>query len=268
MDSLEAASWKIAMLEKKEALVEKQIAEQVANANKWEEAGQKAKAMECMERKKSLECQLAKYASMRQNLQRQKASLADAALNADIFEEMKKNSESLKQAFGGLDEDRFEETLDGTNQTPLEICEALARPMGGANVDEDDIEDELCALMEDGAEEVAAPSAPQRVPAAAVADDDKAELWELMKSFGTEEKKAETPMDRMKALEQEIEMLKKEEALVEKQIAEEVAEARKWEEAGQKAKPLECMKRKESLEDELAKYVSTFHVGLWQREES
>ena len=55
------------MLEKKEALVEKQIAEQVANANKWEEEGQTAKAMECMECKKSLECQLAKYTSMRQN---------------------------------------------------------------------------------------------------------------------------------------------------------------------------------------------------------
>ena len=188
MDRTEALSQKIAMLEKKEAFVEKQIADHIAEAKKYMKAGQKAKAMQLMKRKKTLEGQLAKYAGMRANLENQKDLLADAALNADIFDEMKKNSETLKQAYGGLDQDQVEEMLDDieeTNQTAQEISDALARPMGGAMVDEDELEDELNGLMEDDAEEVAAPSAPQRVPAAAaVADDDEAELGALMQTFG------------------------------------------------------------------------------------
>ena len=187
MDRTEALSQKIAMLEKREAFVEKHIADQIAEAKKYMKAGQKSRAMQCMKRKKNLEGQLAKYAGMRQNLENQKDLLADAALNADIFDEMKKNSETLKQAYGGLDQDQVEEMLDDieeTNQTAQEISDALARPMGGAMVDEDELWDELAGLMEDGAEEVAAPSAPQRVPAAAVADDDEAELGALMQTFG------------------------------------------------------------------------------------
>lgn len=187
MDRTEALSQKIAVLEKKEAYVEKQIEDQVAQAKKYANAGQKAKALQCLKYKKSLEARQAKYAGMISNLQNQKDLLADAALNADIFQEMKKNSETLKQAYGGLDQDQVEEMLDEideTNQAAQEISDALARPMGGAMVDEGELEDELAGLMEEGGEEVAAPSAPQRVPAAAVADDDEAELGALMQTFG------------------------------------------------------------------------------------
>ena len=115
MDRIEVLEREIEMLKKKKAFLEKQIAEQIANANKCEKAGQKAKAVECMERKKSLEGDLAKCAST-----------------------IKENENEI-------------------DVLTHEIYDSLARPMGVEAygfIDEDELEDELRALMED-AEEVA-----------------------------------------------------------------------------------------------------------------
>ena len=125
MDRIEVRSQDIEMLRKKKAFLEKKIADELAEAKKYAMASEQAKALECMKRKKSLEGQLAKYASIIKNLENRKDSLADAALSRDVG-----------------------------------------------------------PLTEEDGEEVTAPSAPQRVPAAAVADDDEAEIGALMETFG------------------------------------------------------------------------------------
>ena len=150
----------------------------------YKNKGQKQKALECMKRKKALEAQQTKVSQMAFNLEQQRDQIQNAAISADVFNNYRKNNETIKQQFGNLDADQIEDIVDEMEDTQAEmdsITDALTRPMG-PQMDEDELNDELDALGEDIPAEAEA-DAPQAAKPQAEAEDDDAELAQLMGSF-------------------------------------------------------------------------------------
>lgn len=171
-------------LNKKCEYYDKQIQQQTKMAIMYKNKGQKQKALECMKRKKALEAQQSKISQMSFNLEQQRDQIQNAAISADVFNNYRKNNETIKQQFGNLDADKIEDIIDEMEDTQAEmdtITDALTRPMG-PQLDEDELNDELDALGEEIPDEGEA-EAQQPVHAQAEAEDDDAELAQLMGSF-------------------------------------------------------------------------------------
>ena len=187
---------------KKEAHLQRKIDAEVANAMKFNAAGKKREAVQCLKKKKLYEQQLNQLGTSKINLENQKLTMESMNMNAEIIDTQKVVTTSMQaqmKKMGGVD--KVEEQMDAMDDAMTdaqEIQNAMNRQMNVPGLDQDD--DELLAELE-GLQEaqlaaemgkveighaVVMPSAPFSLPAAGtkkVMTDEERELAELEASM-------------------------------------------------------------------------------------
>ncbi|PIC44943.1 hypothetical protein B9Z55_005138 [Caenorhabditis nigoni] len=140
------------MLEKKQDFLEKKVVDEKANAVKY---GTKNKrmALQCLNRKRNFEKQLAHIDGVLATIGFQRESLENASTNAEVLNVMSQASKALKSAHNNMDIDQvhnlMEEIAEG-QELSNEIAEAISNPVGfSAAVDDDDLMRELEELEQE-----------------------------------------------------------------------------------------------------------------------
>ena len=187
---------------KKEDHLQRKMDAEVANALKFNAAGKKREALQCLKKKKMYEQQLTQLGTSKINLENQKLTMESMNMNAEIIEAQRVVTTSMQaqvKKMGGVD--KVEELMDQVEDAQTdaqEIQNAMNRQMNVPGLDQDD--DELLAELE-GLQEaqlaaemvkveighaVVMPSAPISLPAAGtkkVMTDEERELAELEASM-------------------------------------------------------------------------------------
>ena len=187
---------------KKEDHLQRKMDAEVANALKFNAAGKKREALQCLKKKKMYEQQLNQLGTSKINLENQKLTMESMNMNAEIIDTQRVVTTSMQaqvKKMGGVD--KVEELMDQVEDAQTdaqEIQNAMNRQMNVPGLDQDD--DELLAELE-GLQEaqlaaemgkveighaVVMPSAPISLPAAGtkkVMTDEERELAELEASM-------------------------------------------------------------------------------------
>ena len=183
---------------KKEEHVQRKMDAELVNAKKFNAAGKKREALQCLKKKKMYEQQLLTLGTSKINLENQKLTMESMKMNAEILDTQKMAAKSMQEQvkqMGGVD--KVEELMDMVEDTQTdarEIQEAMGRQLElpGITADDDELLAELDGLMEDDLaadlskvdldRAVEMPSAPISLPAAGtkkVMTDEERELAEL-----------------------------------------------------------------------------------------
>ena len=183
---------------KKEEHIQRKMDAELVNAKKFNAAGKKREALQCLKKKKMYEQQLLTLGTSKINLENQKLTMESMKMNAEILDTQKMAAKSMQEQvkqMGGVD--KVEELMDMVEDTQTdarEIQEAMGRQLElpGITADDDELLAELDGLMEDDlaadlskvdlGRAVEMPSAPISLPAAGtkkVMTDEERELAEL-----------------------------------------------------------------------------------------
>jgi hypothetical protein len=182
---------------KREDHLQRKIDAELGNAKKFNAAGKKREAMQCLKRKKMYEQQLATLGVSKMKIEAQKMTLESSKFNTEILDAQKGFSMAMKEQVkkvGGVEkvEELMDEVEDGMTDA-REIEEAMGRPLDLPGIDDDDellaelermTEDDLTADLSkvDLDRAVEMPSTPISLPAAGtkkVMTDEERELAEL-----------------------------------------------------------------------------------------
>ncbi|KAK9457658.1 Snf7-domain-containing protein [Dipodascopsis uninucleata] len=137
-------------LTKREALLEKRIAEQEGIARK-NVSTNKIAARNALKRKKALETELEKLQAGIASLEAESNAIESANLNFETMKVMQSGARALKNIHGNMDIDKVDATMDEIREQVAltdEIGEAISRPLG-QDIDEFELEDELEALEQE-----------------------------------------------------------------------------------------------------------------------
>ncbi|KNC51578.1 charged multivesicular body protein 4a [Thecamonas trahens ATCC 50062] len=190
-------------LDKREAHIESKINKELATAKKYSKTNRR-QALAALKRKKVYENQLNQLAGSRMTLEQQIMSLEMASTNVQVLEAARAGAAGLRQAHNNMTIDDVEDTLDEVREQQdiaAEIGEALSQPLGGLDMDEDDLEAELEAMEQQALDDEflgveapstslpsvalpATPNVPTHTPVAAAGEtDEERELRELEASM-------------------------------------------------------------------------------------
>lgn len=141
---------RIQLLEKKEEYITQKISTETDKAKKFLEAKDRRRATMCLKQKKLLEAQVENISGQRFNLEQQIMTLETAAFNAGTIGVVADAQAELKNIHGDLTVEKVDDVMadmqEGMDQQQ-EISEALGQQvMGGALIDETDLEAELAGL--------------------------------------------------------------------------------------------------------------------------
>ncbi|GAB0492004.1 hypothetical protein MMPV_003262 [Pyropia vietnamensis] len=141
---------RIQLLEKKEEYITQKISMETEKAKKFLEAKDRRRATMCLKQKKLLEAQVENISGQRFNLEQQITTLETAAFNAGTIGVVADAQAELKNIHGDLTVEKVDDVMadmqEGMDQQQ-EISEALGQQvMGGALIDETDLEAELAGL--------------------------------------------------------------------------------------------------------------------------
>ncbi|SCU77837.1 LAFA_0A03598g1_1 [Lachancea sp. 'fantastica'] len=167
----------ITLLGKKEAHLQSQVTVQEQSARQQLAKNNKVGAKNALKRKKTYESQLVKIQAQMDSLEQQLYSIESANLNLETMKAMKQGASAMKNIHKGMDIDKVDETMDEIReQVELgeEISDAISRPLhAGAEMDEDEIDEELEALAAENVKQEVIP--PQRLPSV---PQDKVTEWQ------------------------------------------------------------------------------------------
>ncbi|SCU90132.1 LANO_0D07690g1_1 [Lachancea nothofagi CBS 11611] len=196
----------ITLLGKKEAHLQTQVTTQEQAARQLLGKNNKVGAKNALKRKKTYESQLLKIQAQMDSLEQQLHSIESANLNLETMKAMKQGASAMKNIHKGMDIDKVDETMDEIReQVELgeEISDAISRPLhAGAEVDEDEIDEELEALAAENVKQEVVP--PQRLPSV---PQDKVFEWDRpQEATRTEEEEEEEDEDERALRELQAEM--------------------------------------------------------------
>ncbi|SCU78527.1 LAME_0A04786g1_1 [Lachancea meyersii CBS 8951] len=184
----------ITLLGKKEAHLQSQITVQEQAARQQLAKNNKVGAKNSLKRKKTYESQLVKIQAQMDSLEQQLYSIESANLNLETMKAMKQGASAMKNIHKGMDIDKVDETMDEIReQVELgeEISDAISRPLhAGAEVDEDEIDEELEALAAENVKQEVVP--PQKLPSV---PQDKVSEWQRPQEATKEEQEDEEEED-------------------------------------------------------------------------
>ena len=164
------------MLEKREQFLQKKIDGQTAEAKKYLQAKNKRAALMCLKRKKTYEAQIEKISGARMTIEQQVMTLEGANVSLEAMQAMKMGAESMKDIHKNLTIDKVDDTMDEIREQmdlANEINDAIAQPLGGEVIDEDDLLKELDDLEQESVDDQLLgikapvqplPSTPTKVP--------------------------------------------------------------------------------------------------------
>jgi charged multivesicular body protein 4 len=186
------------MLEKKESLMARKIAEELASAREANRQGNKRRALQHLKKKKLYEAQLDALATSQLKLQEQVIMLEGSKATSETYGALRSGADAMRRMVKETKIEDVDATMDAISEQTeqmRQVQEALGQPVGfAAELDEDELEEELAELdaldVEDKLldselareleEEPAMPSVPlPSVPAPAIAADEEAELKAL-----------------------------------------------------------------------------------------
>lgn len=140
--SLENLDNTIDLLEKREALLDKKMEQELARAKDFLAKKNKNGAVACMKRKKMYEDQISKIQAQKNNMETMKFTLQETALNQQVLLAQKRAGQQLGQLNKGMNADQVEEDMDKVREAmdqAKEVTDALTQPIDGNYVDEDEL---------------------------------------------------------------------------------------------------------------------------------
>ncbi|KIY73709.1 vacuolar-sorting protein SNF7 [Cylindrobasidium torrendii FP15055 ss-10] len=186
-DAIVGLRAQLAMVEKKEEYLQKQIDEDMKKA-KANVVSNKLVAGQALKRKNRSEKELERINGTRMQLEMQIHTLEEANLNAETMMAMKKGSDALKVIHGNMTVDQVNEVMDQVNdqrQVAEEISDVISQPYG-EQMDDDELRAELEGLeQEELNERLMGDHVPAHHPptankqAAIEEDDEEAQLRQL-----------------------------------------------------------------------------------------
>lgn len=181
-------------LEKKKALLEKKIADEMEKAREFTRLKKKNQALMCLKKKKMYEQQLERLDALSSRVMEQKTMLDDQQMTLGVLGAMQQATRAQKNTMKEMKIENIDSTLEEIQEVGDQmrvINEAIAQPVGVfADMDQDDLEAELADLEAEEldnqllepapvpaskapAAEMRLPNVPQRaaVPAAKTAEE-------------------------------------------------------------------------------------------------
>jgi len=144
------------MLEKRGQFLQKKCDQQTAEARKFMQAKNKRAALMCLKRKKTYEAQMEKIAGAQMTIEQQVMTLEGANVSLEAMKAMKMGASSMKAIHQDLNIDRVDDTMDEIREQmeiANEIENAIATPLGGDVMDEDELLSELEELEQENLDE-------------------------------------------------------------------------------------------------------------------
>jgi len=150
MSTIERLNETLEMLEKREALLHKKMAEEIRKAKEYTKMKNKRAALQCLKRKKMYEAQADQLANQQLRIHDQKIMLEGAKATTETVSAMRSGAEAMKKLQKETNIDDVDKTMEEiTEQTEnlRQINDALGQPVGfAAEIDEDDLDAELQEL--------------------------------------------------------------------------------------------------------------------------
>lgn len=151
-EAMEKINNSMDLLEKREAVLEKRIEQELTKAKQFQARKNTQGALQCMKRKKQYEEQLMAIGNQKLNLETLKASIENQSMNANVLEAQVAAKNNIKKANKKMDAGKIEDTMDELRDEmdkANQVSEALQAPLDSNFVDEDELLDELNGLMEE-----------------------------------------------------------------------------------------------------------------------
>eukprot|EP00999_Lentomonas_sp_LEN2_P000344 NODE_1344_length_898_cov_67.304799_g1298_i0.p1 GENE.NODE_1344_length_898_cov_67.304799_g1298_i0~~NODE_1344_length_898_cov_67.304799_g1298_i0.p1 ORF type:complete len:217 (+),score=73.37 NODE_1344_length_898_cov_67.304799_g1298_i0:139-789(+) len=151
-DSIHKLDDSLEVLQKREEVLNKKMTMEVAKAKEASKKGQKTQAMAHLKRKKTYESQMEKLQAQQLNLMTMKDRLEEAAMTKETLAAQQAGKQALSNAYGKMDADKVADEMDKIRDAmddAREISDAMAQPLDGDMLDEDDLMDELNALEQE-----------------------------------------------------------------------------------------------------------------------
>jgi len=150
MSTIERLNETLEMLEKREALLQKKMAEEIRKAKEYTKMKNKRAALQCLKRKKMYEAQADQLANQQLRIHDQKIMLEGAKATTETVSAMRSGAQAMKKLQKETNIDDVDKTMEEiTEQTEnlRQINDALGQPIGfAAEIDEDDLDAELQEL--------------------------------------------------------------------------------------------------------------------------
>jgi len=170
-------------LDKREQFLEKKIQFQLAEAKRYNAAGNKRMAVAALKRKKMLMDQQQKIAGAREKIEIQMNAIESAKMDMEIIDSLQVGTKTMAEMHKGMTAEKVDKVMDDMQDqmaVSQEISDALGQQIGEP-IDEDELLEELDELEEeDITDQVAELPAPGRSKAKAkpapTEEEDLAEL--------------------------------------------------------------------------------------------
>jgi len=170
-------------LDKREQFLDKKIQQQLAEAKRYNAAGNKRMAVAALKRKKMLMDQQQKIAGAREKIEIQMNAIESAKMDMEIIDSLQVGTKTMAEMHRGMTAEKVDKVMDDMQDqmaVSQEISDALGQQVGDV-IDEDELLEELDELEEeDITDQVAELPAPGRAKAKARAapseEEDLAEL--------------------------------------------------------------------------------------------
>jgi len=155
------------MIEKREALLQKKIDQEMQKAREASNKKNKQLALNHLKRKKMLEDQLNKLYTQQSNIEQMKMKMEEVTMNAQIMQAQQQSAQTMQNELKRLNIDKVDDVMDNIREVMdnmNDVSNALATPLdAGDPVDEDDLLAELDGLEQEEIDKqmLEMPSAPQ-----------------------------------------------------------------------------------------------------------
>jgi len=150
MTTIERLNETLEMLEKREALLQKKMADEIKKAKEYTRLKNKRAALQCLKRKKMYEAQADQLANQQLRIHDQKIMLEGAKATTETVSAMRSGAQAMKKLQKETNIEDVDKTMEEiTEQTEnlRQINDALGQPIGfAAEIDEDDLDLELQEL--------------------------------------------------------------------------------------------------------------------------
>jgi len=170
-------------LDKREQFLDKKIQQQLAEAKRYNAAGNKRMAVAALKRKKMLMDQQQKIAGAREKIELQMSAIESAKMDMEIIDTLQAGTKTMAEMHKGMTAEKVDKVMDDMQDqmaVSQEISDALGQQVGDV-IDEDELLDELNELEEeditDQIEDLPAPGAKTKAKTKArTEEDDLADL--------------------------------------------------------------------------------------------
>jgi charged multivesicular body protein 4 len=171
-DSIQRMNDTLETVDKREALLQRKIEQELAKAKEASARKNKNLALQHLKRKKNFEDQLDRLNKQKDNIEHMQMKLEEATINVETIQSQQAGANAIRNVYqrNNLTLEKIDDTVDQIRETvdrANEIAAALSQSIGGDEIDEDELLNELNMLEEEDMREkmVDIEVQPSRVPA-------------------------------------------------------------------------------------------------------